>query len=100
MDMSNPTPNAPAMRRVFFSIRMHVAPHPASHEAYSARNDAILRMSVCACTQPAVSIVEVIIVAVSGDIEHFSFFAEFKQVSRLAHGVVVPASGMMLLYGS
>ena len=43
MNMSRFTPKASAIRLVFFSIRMHVDPHPDSREAYSARNVAVLR---------------------------------------------------------
>ncbi len=43
MNMSRFTPKASAIRLVFFSIRMHVEPHPDNREAYSARNAAVLR---------------------------------------------------------
>ena len=85
MNMSMFTPKACAMRLVFFSIRMHVEPHPNSKAAYSARNAAIPCKTVLSLNLFIILVVTVIVVVgnsgyfiVPGYEEHIRFSAKFK----------------------
>lgn len=92
MEISNPTRNVSASLRVFFSIRMQVAPHPDNREAYSARKAAILRKKD---TSTALSqILEVIVlVNVSRQIEDVFVLAYFENMS----GFVVAVTGFVIV---
>ena len=80
MKMSNPTRNASASLRAFFSIRMQVAPHPDNREAYSARKAAVPRKTDSSTA--LLQILEVIVlVNVSRQIENVFVLAYFENMS-------------------
>ena len=82
MKMSEFTPNDLAIRPVFFSIRILVAPHPDSSAAYSARKVADSRNMVLFAL--FISQRVIFLVHVSRQIEDIFVFAYFEKMSGLA----------------
>ena len=75
-----------AIRRVFFSIRMQVAPHPDSNAAYSARNEAMShRLSAAQVTVSAT-----VPVPVSGLLQ-IDVFILFVRIPRYIEYILFPA---------
>ena len=81
MEMSKPTRNASASLRVFFSIRIQVAPHPDNREAYSERKAAVSRKTDS--SRALLQVIEVIVlVNISRQIEDIFVLAYFENMSR------------------
>lgn len=82
MKMSKFTPKALAMREVFFSILMLVAPQPESNAAYSARKEAVsLKWKLSLARSISQVLKVIILVDVSGNKEDYSLHADFKEMS-------------------
>lgn len=94
MKMSKFTPKARAIRPVFFSMRMLVAPHPDSNAAYSARKEAdSLKQHLSWALSISQILKVILLVDVSGDKEDVSLLADFKEmpwfmVTIMALGIV------------
>lgn len=82
MKMSKFTPKARAMREVFFSILMLVAPQPDSNAAYSARKEAdSLKQHLSSDLSISQVLKVIILIDVSGDKEDVFLLADFKEMS-------------------
>ena len=107
MNMPRSMPKASAMRLVFFSMRIHVDPHPSCKEAYSARNAAVsckaarsLRLPI----SPALVFIPFVSnsrnFGIAGNIEHVCFPTEPQKMCRLAAAATATALGIIILDGS
>lgn len=82
MKMSKFTPKARAIRPVFFSMRMLVAPHPDSNAAYSARKEAdSLKQHPSSDLSISQVLKVIVLVDVSGNKEDVFLLADFKEMS-------------------
>ena len=107
MNMSRSTPKASAIRLAFFSMRMHVDPHPDNRDAYSARNAAVLRKAeLSAGLFMLLDSAFILFVGnpwnlfVSGDVEHISFPTELKIMCCFVAATAATVFGTVIFDGS